>query len=792
MFPFHTWLPDAHVEAPTPISVILAGVLLKMGIYGILRFNYPLLPDATAWAANAMAVFGVINIVYAAFVCLAQKDLKKLIAYSSVSHMGFSLLGMAAMTPAGISGAVLNLFTHGIISPMLFLIVGVIYDRAHHREIEKFGGLASELPEYTAIMGLAFFASLGLPGLSGFISEFMVFIGAFPVFTTYTIISATRGHHHRRVLPVGDPPDVPRQAEPGLQGLPGPQLARAHLPLPARRHRDRARLLPAGDPRGHQPQPAPPHPEHPAAVGPERDRDGIPPPSRRREPALRALVPAGDGAHVRDARPVRARPPLVRRSPARVALLAAGALAVLAAAAGLLAIQPPDAQTLFNGMLANDSFAIFFKWLFLAAAALTVVIAAQGQDFPPERIGQFFALLMAIVLGMFMMASATDLLMVYMSIELVSMVSYVLAGFRKGDRKAAEGSLKYVIYGGVASGVMIFGMSYLYGLTGTTSLLELGARIQALGAGGAVSVAATRIALVVAIVFVTAGVGYKVAAVPWHMWCPDVYEGAPTPFTAFLSVGPKAAGFALAIRIFHSALAGPSSPTTGFAEALAGHPLAGGHRRHLRGHDDARQPHRARADQPEAAPRVLVHRARGLHAHGPLRGLRPRHAVHHDLHARVPRDERGRVPRRDPRRRGDRAPSRSSTTAGSRGATRVAAVAFAIFLFSLTGLPPFAGFVGKWYLFYAVFERVDGPGGGWYAWLLLIGALNTAVSLYYYVRVVRAMFIDPPYAAEAPAFRPRPGYSLLLGGFSAAILVFGLWWTPMVRWTEASLQLFRG
>lgn len=191
MFPFHTWLPDAHVEAPTPVSVILAGVLLKMGIYGILRFNYPILPDATAWAAGAMAAFGVINIVYAAFVCLAQKDLKKLIAYSSVSHMGFSLLGMAAMTPAGISGAVLNLFTHGIISPMLFLIVGVIYDRAHHREIEKFGGLAQELPEYTAIMGLAFFASLGLPGLAGFVSEFMVFSGSFPTFTVYTIISAT-------------------------------------------------------------------------------------------------------------------------------------------------------------------------------------------------------------------------------------------------------------------------------------------------------------------------------------------------------------------------------------------------------------------------------------------------------------------------------------------------------------------------------------------------------------------------------------------------------------------------
>ncbi len=191
MVPFHTWLPDAHVEAPTPISVILAGVLLKMGIYGMLRFNWAILPGATAYFAGFVAVFGVINIVYAAMVCLAQKDLKKLIAYSSVSHMGFSLLGMAAMTESGMSGAVLNLFTHGIISPMLFLIVGVIYDRAHHREIEGFGGIAKVVPEYTAIMGLAFFASLGLPGLAGFVSEFMVFNGSFASLPWHTAFAAT-------------------------------------------------------------------------------------------------------------------------------------------------------------------------------------------------------------------------------------------------------------------------------------------------------------------------------------------------------------------------------------------------------------------------------------------------------------------------------------------------------------------------------------------------------------------------------------------------------------------------
>jgi NADH-quinone oxidoreductase subunit M len=191
MFPFHTWLPDAHVEAPTPISVILAGVLLKMGIYGMLRFNWAVLPSATQEFATWVAVFGVINVVYAAMVCLAQRDVKKLIAYSSVSHMGFSLLGMAAMTEAGISGAVLNLFTHGLISPMLFLIVGVIYDRAHHREIEGFGGIAKVVPEYTAVMGLAFFASLGLPGLAGFVSEFLVLNGSLATFPWLTAFAAT-------------------------------------------------------------------------------------------------------------------------------------------------------------------------------------------------------------------------------------------------------------------------------------------------------------------------------------------------------------------------------------------------------------------------------------------------------------------------------------------------------------------------------------------------------------------------------------------------------------------------
>jgi len=179
MFPFHTWLPDAHVEAPTPISVILAGVLLKMGTYGILRINYPIFPEITVQLAWYIGLFGVINIVYGALVAMAQSDFKRLIAYSSISHMGYVLLGMSSLSVAGINGAVLQMFNHGTITAMLFLIVGVIYDRAHTRGINDFGGLATQLPMYTGFVTVAFFAAIGLPGLSGFISEAFVFIGAF-------------------------------------------------------------------------------------------------------------------------------------------------------------------------------------------------------------------------------------------------------------------------------------------------------------------------------------------------------------------------------------------------------------------------------------------------------------------------------------------------------------------------------------------------------------------------------------------------------------------------------------
>jgi NADH-quinone oxidoreductase subunit M len=162
-----------------------------MGTYGILRINFTLLPEASQWAAPAMAIFGVINILYGAFCAMAQKDLKKLVAYSSVSHMGFTLLALGAMTPQGIQACLVQMFNHGLITGMLFSLVGVVYDRVHTRDIDKFGGLATEMPLYTAFVGFAFMASLGLPGLSGFWGEAMTFIGAFPRFRVLTMLAAT-------------------------------------------------------------------------------------------------------------------------------------------------------------------------------------------------------------------------------------------------------------------------------------------------------------------------------------------------------------------------------------------------------------------------------------------------------------------------------------------------------------------------------------------------------------------------------------------------------------------------
>jgi NADH-quinone oxidoreductase subunit N len=291
----------------------------------------------------------------------------------------------------------------------------------------------------------------------------------------------------------------------------------------------------------------------------------------------------------------------------------------------------------------------------------------------------------------------------------------------------------------------------------------------------------------VAVIFVLSGIGYKIAAVPWHMWCPDVYEGAPTPFTAFLSVGPKAAGFALAIRVLYSSLASSAG-----AEGMA------------RGLTDVPWPAVVGI---LAAVTMTLGNFTALHQNN-LKRLLAYSSISHAGYALMGLSAASLL--------GVQSvmiyllvylvmnlgaflaviaiaqATGSETVADCKGLVRrnpLLAITFAVFLFSLAGLPPLAGFTGKWYLFVAVLNHYAEDGGGWYVVLAIIAALNTAVSLYYYVRIVRAMFIDE--AAGELVVRPKISYQIMLGAFSAALILFGIWWTPIVEWTQSSLTFLQ-
>jgi NADH-quinone oxidoreductase subunit N len=502
---------------------------------------------------------------------------------------------------------------------------------------------------------------------------------------------------------------------------------------------------------------------------------------------------------------------LVRDHPQRARILTGLTLACVGLAAvvlyGTTHRAGAIAETfLFNGLIAQDPLAVFFKYVFFLAAAIGVLMAQDSNEIERSRLGEYYALLLSIVMGMCLMAEATDLLMVYLSIELVSVVSYVLSGFHKGDRKSTEASLKYVIYGGVASGVMLFGMSYLYGLFGTTQIPQIGHQLaqfaqqtfkqEAFVGAGAADL--SRLVVVVSIVFVLAGVGYKVASVPWHMWCPDVYEGAPTPFTGFLSVGPKAAGFAVAIRLFYGAMtSGPQysgnlSALAKTAQVVSDVPwpaivgVMAAVTMTLGNFAAINQTNLKRL----LAYSSIAHAGyllMGLSAASPLGNLAVMLYLVFYLFMNLGAfliigavaKQEGSESIFEYRGLGRRAP--------------VAAVTFAIFLFSLTGIPPLAGFVGKFYLFYAVVAKAiqtTGSESAGYWTLALIGAVNSAISLYYYARIVKAMFLEQGFTEE-PVHVSRMANTLAVV-LSIALLVFGVYWQIVTDVAEPSMRMMRG
>lgn len=439
--------------------------------------------------------------------------------------------------------------------------------------------------------------------------------------------------------------------------------------------------------------------------------------------------------------------------------------------------QSTMSASIFSNMVAVDSFAVFFKLIIIVSAILVVVFSLSSVELnsPGRKLGEYYALLPGLTLGMMLMASASNLLMMYLAVELSSIASYILAGYTKEAPDSGEASLKYVIYGALSSGLMLYGMSILFGLAGSLDIYSIN---QYLAAGGV-----NTVALMLAGVLIFAGFGYKISAVPFHFWTPDVYEGAPITITAFLAVASKAGGFALLIRFFKVIFLDTSVITlpAGAWASLEG----------FRWYDLV------------AVISVLTMTLGNLVAiwQSNLKRLLAYSSIAHagymlmgvvvlnnqgiaaimvyfviylfmNLGAfyvvMLIANKTGSEDIEDYKGLGPRAPFVS--------------VALAIFLVSLTGLPPTAGFIGKLYLFAALMKD------GW-IWLAVIGALNSVVSLYYYVRVFRNMYLRSQDQQGAPITFNMAQTATVLFLLIPTILL-GLYFSPLVSLAQASVKIF--
>jgi NADH-quinone oxidoreductase subunit N len=411
----------------------------------------------------------------------------------------------------------------------------------------------------------------------------------------------------------------------------------------------------------------------------------------------------------------------------------------------------------FGGAYAIDGFSFFLKLAFLAAALIAGLFSLPALRTWTSGKGEYFALLLSCTFGMLLMASANDLLMMYLALEFVSITSYIMAGLLRHNRKSAEASLKYIIYGAAASGFMIYGMSFLYGITGTLEIGELGRRLSAEGVPPTITLVTS--------VLVMAGFGYKIAAVPFHMWCPDVYEGAPTPVTAFFSVGPKAAGFAMLIRFLHGAFPGDGG---GFEwklvlALLAVLTMAVGNFGALQQQNLKRLlayssiAHAGyllvafNAFTPESTAALMTYLV--IYVIMNLGAFLVVLVLEQDYGVETVDQCRG---------LGWRAPQLGAL--------------MTIFMVSLTGLPPTAGFIGKFLVFGYVVQHGIGESRPLGIVLVVVGVLFSVISLFYYMRIVAAMYLGKPARPDEPGVPTGALATSLLWILGAATLWFGVAW----------------
>jgi NADH-quinone oxidoreductase subunit N len=431
-------------------------------------------------------------------------------------------------------------------------------------------------------------------------------------------------------------------------------------------------------------------------------------------------------------------------------------IGVLAATAYALTPFTSTHAEIANGLLAVDRFALFFKVVFLIAAAITVLMSMRYLAIEGAPPGEYYFLILCATLGMMIMAGGIDLITIFIGLETMAVSFYILAGFIKPSQRSNEAAVKYFLLGAFSLGILLYGMSLMYGLSGTTSLRSMAAVLTG---------QATDRRLALAVILVVAGVGFKIAAVPFHMWAPDVYEGAPTPVTAFLSVGSKAASFAMLLRIFLEGLPGMSADwrllfwvlavvtmTVGNVAAVtqsnikrmlayssiahAGYVLIG-----------------VVAGTPRGVTAMLVYLAvytfMQLGAFAIVVMLR-----RHDVIGDELKDLSGLAFRRP-----------------------FAAFAMLIFMLSLGGIPPTAGFMGKFWLFGAAIDAH-------YYWLAFIGVLNSAISLYYYIRIVVFMYVKKETFGSEPV--ASPALTLALAVALVATLVLGVYPRLLFELADAS------